>query len=69
MSLSPATPTRVVRGELLKRLEASSLRVCIDYRDFQPGAPSVAEMERAVLTSHKICSSSRPITSRAPDGI
>jgi len=42
-----------VRGELLKRLEASSLRVCIDYRDFQPGAPSVTEMERAVLASRK----------------
>ena len=42
-----------VRGELLKRLEASGLRVCIDYRDFQPGAPSVTEMERAVLTSRK----------------
>ena len=42
-----------VRGELLPRLEASGLRVCIDYRDFQPGAPSVTEMERAVLTSRK----------------
>ena len=42
-----------VRGELLKRLEASGLRACIDYREFRPGAPSVAEMERAVLTSRK----------------
>jgi hypothetical protein len=42
-----------VRGELLPRLEASSLRVCIDYRDFRPGAPSVTEIERAVLTSRK----------------
>lgn len=42
-----------VRGELLKQLEASGLRVCIDYRDFRPGAPSVTEMERAVLTSRK----------------
>jgi len=42
-----------VRGELLKRLEASGLRACIDTRDFRPGAPSVTEMERAVLTSRK----------------
>ncbi len=42
-----------VRGELLLRLEVSGLRVCIDYRDFQPGAPSMTEMERAVLTSRK----------------
>ncbi len=42
-----------VRGDLLKRLQAAGLRVCIDYRDFRPGAPSVKEMERAVLTSRK----------------
>ena len=42
-----------VRGELLPRLEASGLRVCIDFRDFEPGAPSVTEMERAVQTSRK----------------
>ena len=42
-----------VRGKLLPRLEASGLRVCIDTRDFRPGAPSVAEMERAVLTNRK----------------
>src|SRR3972149_3748131 len=42
-----------VRGELLTRLEASGLRVCIDYRDFRPGAPSVKEMERAVVNSRK----------------
>jgi hypothetical protein len=42
-----------VRGELLPHLEASGLRVCIDTRDFRPGAPSVTEMERAVLTSRK----------------
>jgi hypothetical protein len=40
-----------VRGPLLERLEAAGLRVCIDVRDFQPGAPIVTEMERAVLTS------------------
>jgi hypothetical protein len=42
-----------VRRELLPNLEARSLRICIDFRDFQPGAPSVTEMERAVLTSRK----------------
>ncbi len=42
-----------VRGELLARLEASSLRVCIDDRDFRPGAPSVKEMEHAVVNSRK----------------
>lgn len=40
-----------VRGPLLHRLESHGLRVCIDVRDFQPGAPIVTEMERAVLTS------------------
>ncbi|NIO68502.1 MAG: TIR domain-containing protein [Anaerolineae bacterium] len=42
-----------VRGELLQRLEAAGLEVCIDFRDFEPGAPSADEMERAVLTSRK----------------
>jgi len=42
-----------VRGELLKRLEASGLHACIDTRDFRPGAPIVKEMERAVLTSRR----------------
>jgi hypothetical protein len=42
-----------VHGELLPRLEKAGLRVCIDFRDFRPGAPSVKEMERAVLTSRK----------------
>jgi tetratricopeptide (TPR) repeat protein len=40
-----------VRGELLSRLEAYGFRVCLDRRDFVPGAPSVTEMERAVETS------------------
>ncbi len=40
-----------VRGELLPRLEAEGLTACIDFRDFEPGAPSATEMERAVLTS------------------
>ena len=40
-----------VRGELLPRLESVGLKACIDYRDFRIGAPTVKEMERAVLTS------------------
>jgi CheY-like chemotaxis protein len=43
-----------VRNKLLPRLEAAKLRVCIDFRDFQVGAPSVTEMERAVQTSRRI---------------
>jgi hypothetical protein len=42
-----------VRGELLSRLEEAGLRVCIDYRDFRLGAPSITEMERAASTSRK----------------
>jgi hypothetical protein len=43
----------LVRDWLLPRLEEDGLRVCIDFRDFEPGAPSVTEMERAVLQSRK----------------
>ena len=42
-----------VRGDLLQQLEARNLQVCIDFRDFQVGAPSVQEMRRAVETSRK----------------
>ncbi len=42
-----------VRGELLRGLEAAKLRVCIDYRDFEPGAPIVAGIERAIQASRK----------------
>lgn len=42
-----------VRGELLPRLERAELRVCIDFRDFKPGAPSVDEMQRAVQISRR----------------
>ena len=42
-----------VHGELLPTLEKHGLRVCIDFRDFRPGAPSVKEIERATLTSRK----------------
>ncbi len=44
-----------VQEWLLPRLKAVGLKVCIDFRDFDPGAPSVAEMERAVLKSRKTC--------------
>jgi hypothetical protein len=37
-----------VRGELLPRLESAGLKVCIDYRDFEIGLPSLINMERAV---------------------
>jgi hypothetical protein len=33
---------------MLPRLEASGIRVCIDVRDFAPGAHRIAEIERAV---------------------
>jgi hypothetical protein len=35
-------------GWLLPRLEAASLRVCIDFRDFDVGVPRLVNMERAV---------------------
>lgn len=40
-----------VEHELLTRLEAAGLKVCIDVRDFRPGAPTVSEIERAILSS------------------
>ena len=42
-----------VHGWLLPRLEASGLRVCIDLRDFEPGLPSLVNMENAVDRSRK----------------
>jgi hypothetical protein len=42
-----------VRNTLLPHLEREGLRVCIDFCDFEPGAPSLTEMERAVLQSWK----------------
>ena len=41
------------RGDLLARLEGAGLRVCIDFRDFKPGAPSISEMVRGITTSRK----------------
>jgi len=40
-----------VCSELLPRLEAAGLKVCIDYRDFEIGAPSLTNMESAVENS------------------
>jgi transcriptional regulator with XRE-family HTH domain len=42
-----------VNRELLGPLEAAGLRVCIDYRDFAPGAAILDEIERAVRSSRK----------------
>jgi predicted phosphodiesterase len=42
-----------VHSWLLPRLEGGGLRVCVDFRDFEPGAPSITEMERAVRQSRK----------------
>jgi len=42
-----------VRGELLKRVEKTGLRVFIDFRDFTRGAPSIKEMERGVRKCRK----------------
>lgn len=42
-----------VREWLLPPLEAAGITVCIDFRDFEPGAPSLTEMERAVKESRK----------------
>jgi len=40
-----------VRDELLPRLERAGLRACLDWRDFQAGAPRAAEWERAATGS------------------
>ncbi len=42
-----------VQGWLLPRLEKAGLRVCIDFRDFEPGLPSLVNMENAVERSRK----------------
>ncbi len=42
-----------VQEWLLPRLEAAHFSICMDFRDFRPGAPSITEMERAVLESRK----------------
>ena len=42
-----------VRNWLLPRLDARSLRVFIDFRDFQLGAPLLTEIEHGVISSKK----------------
>jgi len=42
-----------VRKELLPAIEKAGYKACIDFRDFEPGAPSLNEMERAVIQSKK----------------
>jgi len=42
-----------VCNRLLPHLESEDLRVCIDYRDFEIGAPSLVNMEKAVEHSRK----------------
>lgn len=42
-----------VLDQLLPTLETAGLRVCLDVRDFTPGAPTIAEIERAIVDSHK----------------
>ena len=42
-----------VRSWLLPRLESAGLRVCIDFRNFDVGASSIANMEKAVKNSRK----------------
>lgn len=42
-----------VRGWLVPQLKAAGLKVCVDHESFEPGAPSLTEMERAVLQSRK----------------
>jgi len=40
-----------VHDELLPRLEGAGLHLCVEWRDFRPGAPRAAEVERAVTRS------------------
>ena len=42
-----------VRDWLLPRLEGAGLRVCIDFRDFEVGVPSLVNMEQAAKRSRK----------------
>jgi TIR domain len=42
-----------VRSWLVPQLKHAGLKVCIDYEGFEPGAPTLTEIERAVLQSRK----------------
>ena len=53
--ISYSTQDKVwVRGELLQTLEKAGLTVCIDYRDFRPGAPSVTEIKRLIKACARV---------------
>ena len=54
-----------VREWLLRALEREKLRVCIDFRDFEVGAPSLVNMERAVDTSRRNDSAPSPALRKA----
>lgn len=43
-----------VRSWLLPRLERAGLTVCIDFRDFDVGTPSLLNMEQAISRSKRI---------------
>ena len=45
--------SELVVGTLLPKLQAQGIRACIDYRDFEIGAPSIREMEHTVVTSRR----------------
>jgi len=40
-----------VQNWLLRRLEEAGLKACVDFRDFQPGAPLIVQMEEAIAQS------------------
>lgn len=42
-----------VQGWLLPRLKQAGLRICVDFRDFEPGLPSLVNMENAVERSRR----------------
>jgi CheY-like chemotaxis protein len=43
-----------VHGWLLPQLDSCGINTCIDIRDFEPGAPSLLEMEHAVQKSRRV---------------
>ncbi|VDI72600.1 Hypothetical predicted protein [Mytilus galloprovincialis] len=43
-----------VHGELLKRLEDLNLKICVHYRDFEPGQPITSNIENFMNKSWKI---------------
>jgi hypothetical protein len=45
------TDRKWVQDQLLPMLEQAGLTICLDYRDFEIGAPSLVNMERAVEES------------------